>query len=104
MARDVLYFQNANENIRQLLSTISAGYSELLTLAVGKYRRAGGRKGVVRLAKGATGNSKADEAMDDLFNKKFKNTLLRKTPSSNYPPGLITMKYTEKEVKNPRQN
>ena len=88
MARDVLYFQNANENIRQLLSTISAGYSELLNLAVGKYRRAGGRKGVVRLAKGATGNSKADEAMDDLFNKKFKKYFTEENAVLQLPAGV----------------
>lgn len=88
MAGDVLYFKNANENVRQLLSIISAGYSELLTLAVGKYRRAGGRKGVVRLKSAPAGTRKTDENLDDLYNKKFSKYFSEENAVLQLPNGI----------------
>ncbi|MBS6601174.1 MAG: phage portal protein [Clostridium sp.] len=69
---EVLYFKYNNEDIRALLHELIKGYNELLNLAVGKYRRSGGRKGIVRLDTIKKGDEKASEAVNDLFTKKFK--------------------------------
>lgn len=59
---EVLYFKYNNEDIRALLHELIKGYNELLNLAVGKYRRSGGRKGIVRLDTIKKGDEKASEA------------------------------------------
>ena len=69
---DVLYFRLNNQNIRALLSDVMAGYNQLLSMAMGKYKRAGGRKGIAKLNKAATGDEKAKKQTDDLFAKGFK--------------------------------
>ena len=91
-SKEVLYFRNANENINVLLSAFSSGYAELLEMAVGKYRRAGGRKGVVTLSKTATGNGKTDEKLDELYNKKFKSYFAEENAVLQLPSGA---NYTE---------
>jgi HK97 family phage portal protein len=68
----VLYFRLNNQNIRTLLSRVMDGYSQLLSLAMGKYKRAGGRKGVAKVNRTASGDQKSKEQNDDLFTKGFK--------------------------------
>lgn len=69
---EVLYFKLNNENMRILLSNLMKGYNNLIDMAIGKYKRSGGRKGVIRLDKIATGDEKQQKAIEELFNKKFK--------------------------------
>lgn len=69
---DVLYFRLNNRNIRALLSGVMDGYSQLLSMAMGKYKRAGGRKGTAEVNKPKTGDEKEQKRIDDLFNKQFK--------------------------------
>ena len=69
--QEVLFFKLNNQDIRILLSQLMAGYSELLDMAVGKYKRAGGRKGAVKIAKTSSGDTKNQQAIDDLFNRQF---------------------------------
>ncbi|HCW79773.1 MAG TPA: phage portal protein [Ruminococcaceae bacterium] len=69
---DVLYFRLNNRNIRALLANVMDGYNQLLSMAMGKYKRAGGRKGIAKLNKSATGDEKAKEQTKDLFTKGFR--------------------------------
>ena len=69
---EVLYFRLNNQNIRALLSGVMDGYSQLLSLAMGKYKRAGGRKGVAKVNRTASGDQKSKDQNDDLFTKGFK--------------------------------
>jgi HK97 family phage portal protein len=69
---DVLYFRLNSRNIRALLSNVMSGYNKLLSMAMGKYKRAGGRKGIAKLNKAATGDEKSKEQTNDLFTKGFK--------------------------------
>lgn len=69
---EVLYFKLNNEDMSILLSNLMNGYNDLLTMAIGKYKRSGGRKGTVRLDKIASGDEKQQNAIEELFTKKFK--------------------------------
>ncbi|WP_411680430.1 phage portal protein [Clostridium thailandense] len=69
---EVMYFKLNDTNIRQLLVNLINGYEELNDMAMGKYKRSGGRKGIVKLNKPATGNEEFQKKVDDLFNKQFK--------------------------------
>ena len=89
---DVLYFRLNDQNIRAMLSGLMAGYSELLDMAVGKYKRAGGRKGVAKVNKTATGDQKGKEQFDDLFNKQFKTYFNSENAVVQLPNGV---EYTE---------
>lgn len=70
--QDVLYFKLNNQDIRALLSQLMDGYSELLNMAVGKYKRAGGRKGIAKVKRTNGGDKKFQEQLKTLFTKKFK--------------------------------
>lgn len=70
---DVMYFKLNNQDIKALLSGLMAGYAQILNMSVEKYKRAGGRKGIAKINKVASGDKKSQEQIDDLFNKQFKN-------------------------------
>jgi HK97 family phage portal protein len=90
--QDVMYFKLNDENIKALLSNTLSGYSELLDMAFGKYKRAGGRKGTVKLDKPKTGDKEKDKEIDDLFNRKFKQYFQNENAVINLPKGVD---YTE---------
>lgn len=69
---EVLYFKYSNDEVRKLLSNLLQGYNKLLNMAIGKYRRSGGRKGILDLESTATGDPKFQERFNDLMNDKFK--------------------------------
>lgn len=85
---DVLYFRLNNHNIRQLLSGVMDGYSQLLSLAMGKYKRAGGRKGVAHVEKALSGDKKFQEQIDDLFGKQFKSYFNNENAVVHMPNGI----------------
>lgn len=89
---DVLYFKLNNQNIRQLLSSVMDGYSQLLSMAMGKYKRAGGRKGTAEVNKSKTGDDKEQKRIDDLFSKQFKAYFEAENAVVTLPNGV---KYTE---------
>lgn len=89
---DVLYFRMNNQNIRALLSRVMDGYSKLLELAMGKYKRAGGRKGTAEVNKPKTGDEKEQKRIDDLFSKQFKAYFEAENAVVTLPNGV---KYTE---------
>lgn len=73
---DVYYFRLNNRNIRSLLTSLCAGYSELLSEAVDKYEKAGGEKGTLKIDAAATGmkygSRTFEEVYEDLMNERFK--------------------------------
>jgi HK97 family phage portal protein len=70
---DVLYFKYGNRDIRALLSNLISGYSDLLDMAIGKYKRSGGRKGVAKIGKTFSARKDYQQQIDDLFNTRFKS-------------------------------
>ena len=70
---DVMYFKLNNQNIRSLLVGMMDGYRQLMDMAVGKYKRAGGRKGTVKVGKTTSGDKEFQNKLTSLFNVKFKN-------------------------------
>ncbi|EDS77260.1 phage portal protein, HK97 family [Clostridium botulinum C str. Eklund] len=69
---EVLYFKYSNDDVQVLLSNLLKGYNNLLNMAIGKYRRSGGRKGILDIDATATGNKDFQTKFDDLMNNKFK--------------------------------
>lgn len=89
---EVLYFKNSNKDIKALISNLNNGYRELLEMAIGKYKRSGGRKGIVDLESAARGTEKEKNDIDDLFNKRFKRYFESENAVLTLPKGV---KYTE---------
>ena len=89
---DVLYFRLNNHNIRALLSGVMDGYTKLLEMAMGKYKRAGGRKGTAEVNKPKTGDDKEQKRIDDLFSKQFKEYFEAENAVVTLPNGV---KYNE---------
>ena len=85
---DVMYFRLNNHNIRKLLSSVMDGYNQLLSLAIGKYKRAGGRKGVAKVGKAATGDPKSKEQTNDLLAKGFKKYFDSENAVVTLPNGI----------------
>jgi len=71
--QDVMYFRYANSNIKGLLDSLLTGYVKLISNAADKFKRSGGRKGVLDLNKIATGTEERKKELDDLFNNRFKS-------------------------------
>ena len=85
---DVLYFRLNNRNIRVLLSGVMAGYSKLLEMAMGKYKRAGGRKGVAHVDKALSGNKEYQKQIDDIFGKGLKKYFESENAVIHLPNGI----------------
>lgn len=85
---DVLYFRLNDRNIRALLSGLIEGYSQLLDMAIGKYKRAGGRKGVAKINRTKTGDPDYEKKLNDLFTKKFKAYFSAENAVVDLPNGV----------------
>lgn len=85
---DVMYFRLNNHNIRALLSRVMNGYAQLLSLAMGKYKRAGGRKGIAHIDKAIAGDQKFKDQIDDIFNKQFKKYFNDENSVVHMPNGI----------------
>lgn len=90
--QDVLYFRCNNEDIKQYFDNLMLGYNELINLAQGKYKRAGGRKGVVKRDTTVTGNEQEKKKITNLFEKQFKNYFDAENAVVDLPKGV---EYTE---------
>ena len=71
--QDVMYFRYANSNIKGLLDSLLNGYVKLISNAADKFKRSGGRKGVLDLSKIASGTEERKKEINDLFNDRFKS-------------------------------
>jgi HK97 family phage portal protein len=85
---DVLYFRYANSNIKGMLDQLLSGYSTMITSASDKFKRAGGRKGVVNLDKIATGNEERKKELDEIFNNRFKSFYNAENAVISLPNGV----------------
>jgi HK97 family phage portal protein len=85
---DVLYFKLNNQDIRRLLSDVMSGYSKLLDMAIGKYKRAGGRKGIARINKTLSGDKKSQQNIDDFFNHTMKSYFENENAVATLPNGV----------------
>lgn len=70
---EVMYFKLSDTDIRQLLSELIKGYNNILNMAIGKYKRSGGRKGILDIDAVAAGNKDFQKRFDDLMNNRFKS-------------------------------
>ena len=74
-ADDVLYFRSGNADVPALLQNVELAYENLMQLATGKYKRAGGRRGVARIKKTPSGDEEKRKeyqaAVDKIFRKYF---------------------------------
>jgi HK97 family phage portal protein len=69
---EVMYFKLGNADIRALLSNMMVGYNNLVNMSIGKYKRSGGRKGILDIDSTASGNKDFQTKFDDLMNNRFK--------------------------------
>lgn len=69
---DVFYFKLNDKNITKLLDGLMQGYNNLMNMAVGKYKRSGGRKGIVHLDVTKSGNEEEKRRKQKLFDEDFK--------------------------------
>lgn len=70
---EVLYFKLGDTDIRRLLSNLLVGYSNLINMSIGKYKRSGGRKGILEINATAAGDKNFQQKFDDLMNNRFKS-------------------------------
>lgn len=70
---EVLYFKLGDSHIRGLLSNLLKGYNTLLNLGINKYKRSGGRKGILDIDATAGGDKTFQTKFDDLMNNRFKS-------------------------------
>jgi HK97 family phage portal protein len=85
---EVLYFKLGNSDIRQLLSNLLKGYNSLLNMAIGKYKRSGGRKAIANVDKIPDGNKELQSKIDDLFNNRFKSYFEAENAVIHLPKGV----------------
>lgn len=89
---DVIYIKLNNKDINGLLHKLILGYNKLLSMAIGKYRRSGGRKGKVDIDETASGNEQKKEKIKKLFEKDFRQYFESENAVINLPRGVD---YTE---------
>ena len=89
---EVVFLKLNNQDIRLLMSGMMAQYNELLGMAVGKYRRAGGRKGIMNLNKAPSGNGDELKKTKDFVNEQMRTYFESENAVVSIPRG---MDYTE---------
>jgi len=85
---DVLYFRLNDRNIRAMLASVMDGYSQLLSMAMGKYKRAGGRKGIAHVDKTLSGDQKFKQQIDDIFGNGFQKYFDSENAVIHLPNGI----------------
>lgn len=85
---EVMYFKLNDTNIKNLLVDLINGYEELNNMAEGKYKRSGGRKGIVKLNNTGAGDTEFKKKIDDLFNNQFKNYFEAENAVVHLPKGV----------------
>lgn len=69
---DVFYFRLANQNAAALLAGLRGMYSEAMQEALEKYKKSGGRSGILEINSTARGRKGFEEDMATLMNQRFK--------------------------------
>ena len=89
---EVLFFRLHNKDIRTLLSGLVSQYSSLMDMAVGKYKRSGGRKGVMSTKRTAAGGIDEIKKTNDYLQSAMTNYYNSENGMFTLPNG---MEYTE---------
>ena len=89
---DVMYFGYANKDTKELLSGLLNGYCELIGQSMDKYKRAGGRKGVVKTDINPQKDEAWQKALNDLYGNRFKSYYKNENALVVLPKGI---EYTE---------
>ena len=71
-SNEVLYIRLHDENITGLLASLDSTYTKLTNMAIAKYKRAEGRKGVLSINKTASGNATDREKQYSAIQSGFK--------------------------------
>ena len=69
---DVIYIKLHDNNITEYLNNLADGYTELMNMAVEKYKREGGRKGIIHLDAIKKGDEETAKRIKKLFETDFK--------------------------------
>lgn len=69
---DVWYFRYANKQAAQLIANLKGLYSQALSEALDKYKRSGGRAGIVEVPNRPTGGKSFEGDVNKLMNERFK--------------------------------
>ncbi|GCD13198.1 phage portal protein [Clostridium tagluense] len=69
---DVYYYKLGNTDIRALLSNLIVGYNNLLNMSMTKYKKSGGRKGILDINSTASGNKNYQKTLETLMTERFK--------------------------------
>lgn len=70
---DVLYFKLNNNNITEIVDTLSKTYSDIIQYSEASYRRSKGRKAVLNIEARASSNPKFNENVEKLYNQDLKS-------------------------------
>lgn len=89
---DIMYFGYANKDTKELLSGLLNGYCELIGQSMDKYKRAGGRKGVVKTDINPQKDEAWQKALNDLYGNRFKSYYKNENALVVLPKGID---YTE---------
>lgn len=89
---DVIYLKLNNQDIRNTLDSLINTYTDVINTSIDKYKKSGGRKGIVRLDAGMQGDEKYKASIDEMFNNGFKKYFNSVNAILNLPKGVD---YTE---------
>lgn len=90
---EVLYCKLDNPDMQRITLNLLDDYTNLINMSIGKYKRSGGRKGIAKVDKIASGDKDFKAKVDDLFQNKFKNYFEAENAVVNLPRGV---EYDEK--------
>lgn len=69
---EVWYFRSANQQVAQLIANLKGLYSQALSEALDKYKRSGGRAGIVEVPNRPSGGKNFEGDVNKLMNERFK--------------------------------
>ncbi len=69
---EVWYFHYANQQVAQLIANLKGLYSQALSEALDKYKRSGGRAGIVEVPNRPAGAKTFEDDVNKLMNERFK--------------------------------
>lgn len=86
--QDVIYLKMDNPQIRQLIENLINGYNKVIDLAVGKYRRSNGKKGIMHIDTVPKGDKDFKQKLNDLLTTQFKSFFESENAVIHLPKGF----------------
>lgn len=96
---EVIYLRLNNRDIKAILMELTQNYSELINVAIDKYKKSGGRKGIVKIDSTLEGDEEFEKTLDDIMNNRFRNYFNSVNAVLNLPEGIS---YTENKYESGR--